>query len=198
LLPGEYANWDRPDVVMAAPNMLTAAPSPLVRRSVTTSFGFATIHVLIVVRYETKVPASFSVQVVWHSSRTPLFRCVWAWRNRIPPFSCDVTDSSWLSVGKMPTNAESWAPINVTFEYLRLQSAALPLHVCAVTEPTRRRNDATIGKSMVFDLPMGRALERRDEKRGTTRLQSVSVSVSLGERERERERKERDLGAASP
>jgi hypothetical protein len=46
---------------------------------------------------------------------------------------------------------------------------------------------------MVFDLPMGRALKRRDE-----RHDEVAEREREPGREREREKKERDLGAASP
>ena len=44
--------------------------------------------------------------------------------------------TSWLSVGRVPTKAESWLPIWVMFEYWREHSSAWPLHngACAYAE----------------------------------------------------------------
>ncbi len=104
---GVYAYTERPEDTIASPKSETEALSPLVRSRVKTSSGFAAIQVATVVRYDTKVPASFSTQVVWHSSKAPSFKCVCACRKRIPALSCEVTDSNWLSVGRTPTKAES-------------------------------------------------------------------------------------------
>ena len=61
-------------------------------------------------------------------SIVPKSLCVCAWRNRMPLFSCKVTEKCWFSVGKSPTNDESWVPICETLEYLREQSSMFPLH----------------------------------------------------------------------
>ena len=50
----------------------------------------------------------------------------------MPALSCAVTETSWLSVGKRPTKAESWVPMEVMLEYWRPQSSGWPLQaVCA-------------------------------------------------------------------
>jgi hypothetical protein len=56
----------------------------LTRRRVTTSFVFASIHVLISAKNDSSVPASRSVQVVWQSSNVPFWLCTCACNNRIP------------------------------------------------------------------------------------------------------------------
>lgn len=63
VLGGAYAYRDRPEVVIAFPNKLTSALSPLVKRMVRTSLGLAVIHVLTVLRYETNVPACTTVSI---------------------------------------------------------------------------------------------------------------------------------------
>lgn len=53
------------------PNADASSSSELTRRSVTTSFVFASIHVLISAKNDSSVPASRRVQVVWQSSKVP-------------------------------------------------------------------------------------------------------------------------------
>ncbi len=68
----------------------------------------------------------------------------------MPESSCAVTEMPWLSAGESPTKAESWAPMKVMFEYLRVQSEAWPLQVCWawVVEMVRRNRLASSGKNV--------------------------------------------------
>ena len=50
----------------------------------------------------------------------------------MPALSWSGTETSWLSEGRRPTKAESWVPMEVMLEYLRVQSSGWPLQaVCA-------------------------------------------------------------------
>ena len=109
-------------------NSLTLTLSPFVSSNVTTSFGCVSNHRLITWRYASKLPASLRKQEVWQRLSVPkMFRWVCACKNRTPASSWVVTSTSWSSVGRIPTNAESWVAIWVMFEYLRSQSSTWPL-----------------------------------------------------------------------
>ena len=62
----------------------------------------------------------------------------------MPAFSWSITDFAWLSEGRVPTKGESWVPTCETFEYIRPQSSAWPLHrVSAEAAETRVERSKT-------------------------------------------------------